>query len=512
MALMDSRRILKKIIEPLSIRKKSGLSFWWALYVVVSLGLATGVGIGIADNGDGARVFSPAGLNPVSDEQGLAKGQGYVVTDFVAASSRDPVKVINRIANMHYPTLNSYILTSLGVLSPDRTVSLFTLGWIYLLIGLTIIWLVPLGKGLVPTAIVFGVLALGPYARWTVSTYADTPAFFGMAAVLIALVIALRPVSSGEFFRLNSLVWFGGLLLALSKVAYAVATPFILLIWIAVVLVFQRHHLSLFLRVPLMLTSILGIGLTVLSLHLQFSSSDRDQAGKTNSHHFVMDIALPNFPPEVVNGVIPENIRELAPERYWPRAHEWKQVDGWEETFGNQREMNRLRFYTLSQPGTLYQAISATVEASTQPDIPYTPPNTWSSSETPSLALLPLALYSLTVGFVETLLAPLSVPTWNLVVFAITAPMAIFATLLVRRWNKSGRLPLLAVQLALMIWLSGFFGGVFAGAAVLGDGYQELAKHAILSSYMFAVYLVSFVALVGVTALTWWTSRELTDS
>ena len=497
----DSRRISQ------TTRTKIVFSVVWAVYLVVSLGLATGVGIGIADNGDGARVFAPSGVNPVS-ENGAAKGQGYVVTDFVAGSSRDPQKVINRIATIHYPTLNSYIMTSLGVLSPDRTVSLFTVGWIYLIIGLSIIWLVPLGKGLLPVGVIFGALALGPYARWVISTYADTPAFFGMAAVLSALVIGIRSVSAREFLQLNALVWVGSLLLALSKPAYGVSVPFVLILWVVVLVVFHRGHLKHFLRIPLILITVAGLALTSLVSYLQFTSSDRDEAGRTNSYQFVLDVAMPYLPQDVIDEAIPANIQAMAPERYWPRAGGWLEVEGWQETFENHSLINGLRLQVLSQPTTAYIIVSDTIVASTKPDISYTPPNTWSTPEPPPIAVVPAALYQGSVVFVETLLIPMSFATANIVFIVVAALLALGLLLLVRRWKSGDGVSALAGQLTLLLWASGLFGGFFAGAAVLGDGYQELAKHAILSSYMFVIFMASLIGLIAVAVVAWWQSKK----
>ena len=487
-------------------RTKIVFSVVWALYLIVSLGLSTGVGIGIADNGDGARVFAPSGLNPVS-ENGLAKGQGYVVTDFVAGSSRDPQKVINRMATIHYPTLNSYIMTSLGVLSPDRTVSLFAVGWIYLLIGLTIIWLVPLGKGLLSVAIVFGALALGPFARWVVSTYADTPAFFGMAAVLSAFVVATKAVSAREFLQLNGLVWVGSLLLALSKAAYVIAVPFVLALWLVALAVFQREHLKQFLRIPLGLTTAIGVALVAGSSFAQFTSSDRYESGRINSFHFTLDVAMTYLPQEAIDQAIPQNIQAMSPERYWPRAGGWLEVEEWQETFENHSLMNSLRLQVLSQPVTAYLIVSEAISASTEPDISYLPPNTWSTPEPPPIAVVPAALYEGTVVFVETLLTPLSFATANIMFIVVAALLAIGLLLLVRRWQPGEGIAALAGQLTALLWLSGLFGGFYAGVAVLGDGFSELEKHAILSSYMFVIFTASLIALVVVAGVAWWRSK-----
>ena len=504
-SLPSESAVVRRISQ--TTRTKIVFSVVWAVYLVVSLGLATGVGIGIADNGDGARVFSPSGLNPVSDD-GLAKNQGYVVTDFVAGSSRDPQKVINRIATIHYPTLNSYIMTSLGVLSPDRTVSLFTVGWIYLIIGLSIIWLIPLGKGLLPVGVIFGALALGPYARWVISTYADTPAFFGMAAVLSALVIGIRSVSAREFLQLNGLVWVGALLLALSKAAYVVAVPFALILWGVTVAVFQREHLKHFLRVPLGIVTVVGCVSVGASSFAQFTSSDRQESGRINSFHFTLDIAMTYLPQETIDQAIPQNIQAMSSERYWPRAGGWLEVEGWQDTFENHSLMNRLRLQVLSQPTTAYHLVSNAISASTEPDIPYAPANTWSTPEPPPIAVVPAALYQGSAVFVETLLIPMSFANANIVFIVVAALLALGLLLLVRRWRPPEGTSVLAGQLTALLWLSGLFGGFYAGVAVLGDGFSELSKHTILSSYMFVIFMVSLIGLIAVAVMAWWQSKK----
>ena len=483
--------------------KKVIFSALWALYLSLFLGLFSGVGIGIADNGDGVRVTSPAGLNPQT-ETGLTRGQGYVVTEFVSAANKSPASVFDRVTSLHYPTANAYVLTLMGVLSPDRTVSLFALGWLYLVVGLSIIWLAPLNRIFLPTVISMGVFTLAPFARWATSTYADTPAFLGFAAVLMSIVALLGRLTSGEFLRVNVLLWWGVLLIALSKVAYAVAIPLIVAAYFLVVFVFQRAALTKSQLFPVAGVTVAGVALVSGMLAVQFGSSDREQSNIINNHHFVMSVVVPNYPADIVEQSVPEPIRELAPEGYWPRTEDWRDVPGWEETMTDTALITELRLALFTQPALLYELMSQAVASSTTPELDYLVPNTWLPDEAPPISVLPMGLYVATTGLVHFLLYPLSIPGLA-IPLVIAVAIAALGVLVFRpggrRGNESGE----SSKLLALTVLSCLFAGALAGAAILGDGlsdqaaigFTEFMKHLIMTSFLFTIFIVSALVLAG---------------
>lgn len=484
-------------------RKKVIFSFGWALYLSLFLGLISGVGIGIADNGDGVRVTSPAGLNPQT-ETGVARGQGYVVTDFVSAANRSPISVLNRLTSLHYPTANAYLLTVMGVFSPDRSVSLFALGWVYLLVGLTIIWLAPIGKNPLPTVILMGVLALGPFARWMTSTYADTPAFFGFAALLISIVALLSHLNSKEFFRINVLFWWGLLLIALSKAAYAVVIPLIVIFFFVALILSRRVSRKGLQLAPTIAVAASGLALVGGMLAVQFGSSDRQQSNAINNHHFLMTVVIPNYPSEIVERTVPESIRELAPEGYWPRTDDWSNVPGWEETVTDNALILGLRLRLFTQPALLYELLSKSVSASTTPELEYLVANTWNPDNPPSTAPILTGMHAATTGIVHLLLYPLSNSVLAIPLLAVATIATVSIHVLGRRSLKTGDQGENFGLLALMI-LSGVLAGALAGAAIMGDGlsdpdaigFSELMKHLIMTSFLFTVFAVSTLVLLG---------------
>ena len=477
------------------LRKKVIFAAFWSLYASLFLGLFSGVGIGIADNGDGVRVTSPAGLNPQT-ETGLTRGQGYVVTEFFSAANKSPASVFDRMTSLHYPTANAYFLTLMGVLSPDRTVSLFALGWLYLIVGLTFIWLAPINKSLLPMAITMGVFSLAPFLRWTTSAFADTPAFFGFVAVLVANVSLLSRLNRREFFRVHVLLWWGVLLIALSKAAYAVAIPFVLVFFFATVFVFQRATVRASKLLPLAGVTVAGLALVSGMLAVQFGSSDREQSNIINNHHFVMSVVVPNYPVDIVEQSVPEPIRELAPEGYWPRTEDWRDVPGWEETMTDSALVTELRLAIFTQPALLYELMAQAVASSTTPELDYLVPNTWLTDEAPPISAIPMGLYVATTGLVHFLLYPLSIPG---LAIPLVVAVAIAALVVVvfrpggRRGDESGE----SWVLAALTVLSGVFAGALAGAAILGDGFTELEKHLIMTSFLFTIFVVSALVLAG---------------
>lgn len=477
------------------------LSACWTLYVAIFLGLFSGVGIGIGDNGDGVRVTSPAGLNPQT-ESGLLRGQGYVVTEFVSAASRNPVSVFSRVTSLHYPTANAYVLTLMGVLSPDRSVSLFSLGWLYLIVGLTIIWLAPLNKVLGPTVITMGTLALAPFLRWTISAFADTPAFFGFAAVLIASVSLLSRLDSKEFFSVNVLLWWGLLLVALSKAAYVVAIPIVLLVFFLTVVVFKRAVLRKSKLLPLFALTAVGLSVVAGVSAVQFSSSDRKQASVVNNHHFVMSVVVPNYPTEIVENAIPESIRDLAPEGYWPRTEDWRDVPGWEETMTDTALVTQLRLALFAQPALLWELMSSAVSRSTTPELDYLVPNTWQPDDPPLLSVLPWTLYLSTTWLVHALLAPLSV-SWLSIPLLIVTLMGALGLVVFRETTRGKNGPNKSRNFLALMTFSGLLAGALAGAAILGDGFAELEKHLIMTSFLFTVFALSSVVLLGREVVAW---------
>lgn len=495
--MRESRReTFRRVAGSTPVKSRLTLSFVWALYMVVSLGLATGVGIGIADNGDGSRVFSPAGFNPEGDRERVATWHGYVVTDFEAAMSRDPQKVFKRVVNLRYPTLNSYIFVGLGIVDRDRQVTLFTFGLIYVVIGLTIIWLVPLGRGLLVSSLVFGTLALGPYSRWLVSTYADTPAFFGGAAVIIALAVLVRPLSAREHIQVGALFWFGALLIVLSKASYAIALPFILILWLGVLVVFQRKQWKSVVGGFSLVVHIAGLMLTSFFSYLQFTSEDRRWASELNAHSFLMSVAIPSLSDEVLDEIgIPQNIRDFYPESYRPRASGWEEVPNWRETMSDESAINRLRLEVLKQPNTTWVLVSDAVAASSRPEVGHLVANTWQEEGVPPLAVVPWALYQGSNELVKVLLWPISVSQTVLPVLAGLFASAALVVGWSRRQYGDHESRHRVMELFILALSSAIIGGATASAAIFGDAYNELEKHAILSSWLFLVFLAAVVAL-----------------
>lgn len=476
-------------------KRKVIFSACWGLYVALFLGLFSGVGIGIADNGDGVRVTAPAGLNPQTDS-GLTKGQGYVVTEFLSAANRSPASVVDRMTSLHYPTANSYVLTLMGVLSPDRSVSLFALGWVYLLVGLTIIWLAPIRKNPLPTLIVMGVLVLAPFARWMTSAYADTPAFFGFAAVLVSLVALLSHLNSREFLRVNVLFWWGVLLISLSKAAYAVVIPLIVLSFAIALIVLHRGKLKGSQLARILAVTVSGLALIGGMLVVQFGSSDRQQSNTINNHHFVMSVVVPNYPTEVVENVIPETLRDLSPEGYWPRTGNWRDVAGWEETMTDTALVTELRLALFAQPALLWELMSKAVSRSTTPELDYLVPNTWLPDDPPILSVLPWALYLSTTWLTNLLLSPLSV-SWLAIPFLIVTVIGALVLVIFRNSTRPKSQSVESRTLLALMIFSGVLAGALAGVAILGDGFTELEKHLIMTSFLFTVFSVSAIALVG---------------
>lgn len=188
-----------------------------SLIVVRTLGLGTGRPIGVEDNGDGHRLFCGTGMVPRTVD-GLAAWKAGVVTDFAVG---EPT------CGLSMPSSAALVLR-VAALGGDGSLTLAGVAWWYAaLVGVVVAvaaWAASASGPwravvlLVPVA----PLALAPFTRFFVSTYAEPAGLLGALAVAcgVAALMVVDPGQRQARAVALGLTVLGGAVAATAKVAY----------------------------------------------------------------------------------------------------------------------------------------------------------------------------------------------------------------------------------------------------------------------------------------------------
>lgn len=264
-----------------------------AVAVILATGLLTSQPSGVADNGDGARLFCGQALLPVVPK-GDAAWAGGVVSEFLVDSKACPDPIPSSAgfmlgAAMHTPSGQVWNLTQLAWLY---------VGAVALVTGLAawavtarsrwrVLWLLP---GLLP-------LAQPDFARFFLSTYGEPAGLLGTFAMVSGTAVILATQRSDRAARIVGLVLVagGGLFTAAAKIAYfpVLAMAFVVCVATAVQLREAGPSWTKRLIGPLLAGSLIVGAAAVIPAGLQWQ--ERNYPG-ANVHNLIFTTVLPEVP------------------------------------------------------------------------------------------------------------------------------------------------------------------------------------------------------------------------
>jgi hypothetical protein len=483
-----------------------------AAVVALSLGLFT-TPVGVADNGDGMRLYCGAGLVP-DTPSGRSNWQGGVVLDFTTGAPACP----DAVASAALPALR------LATLGSGPTWSLTRLGVLYalavgVLTGLAA-WAV--GPGLRLLALVPALVPLvGPtFTRFFLSTFSEPAGLLG--AYGLCLGAAVVAVTGRHEVRARvvglGLVAAGGLLAATAKASF-VPLLAVALVVAAVTAVGRRRWVGLGAAGALALVAIAPVAAGVQWQQRHFAA--------VNTHNLVYTAVLPDVGGAALGPLgLPPAALSAAGRAYYPKG-----VDGLPgaEVVAADPAAARSAAYgvLLAHPAAAAGALGRGLTATLGADLSYLP----SAPVTP--ASVP-AVLGTTVGPQGAdraqLLAWLDGLALPWLPAAVVAAGVLAGVLTLRRGRGRGGGGLQACQrgdtadvecpqgdipdasggargvgwgvigrgagrLAALAAVSAV--GLVA-AAVLGDGYFEIAKHVWLAAYLLVVTAAAVVLGIAV--------------
>ncbi|GLZ48306.1 hypothetical protein Acsp06_44910 [Actinomycetospora sp. NBRC 106375] len=454
-----------------------------ASVVVLVLGLASGRAFGVEDNGDGFRLYCGVGLIPRTVDR-LAAWKGGVVTDFAVGAP---------LCGASTPS-SGWLLLQAAAAGHEGAFTLTTLGWWYaVLVGVVVAvaaWAAAAGGSwraavlLVPVA----PLALAPFTRFFVSTYAEPAGLLG--ALALACGVAALMVTAPDERRARhvalGLVAVGGAVAATAKVAYLPALVAAVAVC-AVVTVGRRRPRRL--AGPLVAVATALVVAVPIGYAVEFQNAVYEGA---NVHDIVATLALTELGPTATTelGLPPEAAAVTGNGFFNGPPH--PTADWWFRAVRDEPDATRLAAYgaLVRHPEALLRAVGVGLQATAGADLPYlasgpadtarpSPPGGdpgWSGARQPDLR----AVLDSTPGpawFPSALTLLVLAAAASTVAWRRRAPAA-------ARWcAAAGLAAVTAVGLVL--------------AAVLGDGYFEVFKHVWLAAYLLVVTALCLVAALG---------------
>ncbi|HYH24273.1 MAG TPA: hypothetical protein VD834_02910 [Blastococcus sp.] len=444
----------------------------------VVVALATGLGtdrpVGVADNGDGARLFCGAGLVP-GTPTGQANWVGGVVLDFVAGGARCPDPV------------PSSALTLLDVAVGDAAGpwSLTELGWLY---ALAVAVVTALGAWAATRGGLLGAAVLAPaliplgnvdVSRFFLSTYGEPAGLLGAYALLVgaAAVLVTRPRHRAARGIALLLVAAGGFLATTAKTAYAPVLGVAVLVCLGTVIAPPGRRWWARLAGPAVATVLVAISVAPIASAQEWQS--RHYAG-VNVHNLVYTLLLPEVGPRAATAVgLPAEANSYAGRAYYPDGSAG--VPGAEVIAADPDGVRNAAWTTLARhPGALVDSLGIALQSTAGRDLGYLPGTPWTPETRPSRAVAPVGAQAATAESLHRWLDGMTRPWWPSAVAAAGialggASLRMRSPLARALGRLSGLAALTAVGLALV--------------AVLGDGYFEIAKHTWLSAYLLDVTL-----------------------
>ncbi|WP_158075614.1 glycan biosynthesis hexose transferase WsfD [Actinokineospora bangkokensis] len=444
----------------------------------LAMGLLGGTPTGIADNGDGSRVYCGAGLVPQTPT-GRAAWLGGVVFDFDrTAPCADP-----------QPSAAVWALRLAG--AGQDPFSLTRLGWLYAL-GVALVtaaaaWALSRRGGWWPLLLLPAAapLANQDFVRFFLSTFAEPPGLLGTYAVLCGTIAIAATSPAHRPERVVGLVLTagGGVLAVLAKVSFLPVLGIALLVCLLTVVGTHRWRRLLTGPAVAVAVGLLAVGPVTRALDWQEVSYPG-----VNSFNLAYTLVLTEVPGSAAELGLPEAAQDYAGNGYYPNGPE--AAPGAPVVLADPAAVRGASWAVLmTNPGALLRALGNGLIATEGRELDYLADYPWEPGNRPlpvgkalsgAQGADPVSFRGWLGGFV--------VP-WKPFAVAGLGLLLGLVTLFVRRHPvvlALGRAAGLATVTALGL----------VGLAVLGDGYFEVAKHVWL-----AAYLLDAAMLAGVGAL-----------
>lgn len=444
---------------------------------------ALGGWIGVADNADGKRLYCGAGLAPVD---GPSAWRGLVVTAFRTGApvcgDPNPSSALALLRVAVGFTRGGWDLRTLGVLYA-----------VLLVAALTTAAFLASARRPANVALLLPIvlpLALPWFTRFIVSTYGEPAGLLGVVVVLAGLVAVA--VTRGEDGRARhrgalALTAAGGVLAATAKAGYVPA----LLVAVVVCVLLARPR-----RVGVV-TALVAVAVAAAPVGLGMYWQGH-KYGAINTYNFVLTAVGPASAGDVLPavGLPPEYAARLG-RAYYPDGDE--AVPGWERNVKSRwhEVRGRALVYVATHPGVLVDAAATASTAASDPRLAYLPAVPLDRpGAVPSQSLTEVSGQGQSrdafVGWLDA--RPL--PWWP--------PLVVAAALLGAAW-LAWRRPTGPVATLVTVGVAATAGAVaVAAAAVVGDGFFELAKHVWLASFLLVVAACCGLAAAAVAAAGRW--------
>ena len=451
-----------------------------AAVVALSLGLFA-TPVGVADNGDGMRLYCGAGLVP-DTPSGRSNWQGGVVLDFSTGAPACP----DAIASAALPALR------LATLGSGPTWSLTRLGVLYalavgVLTGLAA-WAV--GPGLRLLALVPALVPLvGPtFTRFFLSTFSEPAGLLG--AYGLCLGAAAVAVTGRQEVRARAvglvLVAAGGLLAATAKASF-VPLLAVALVVAAVTAVGRRRWVGLGVAGALALVAIAPVAAGVQWQQRHFAG--------VNTHNLVYTAVLPDVGGAALGPLgLPPAALSAAGRAYYPNGVDGlpgAEVVAADPAAARSAAYGVLLAHPAAAAGALGRGLTATLGAglSYLPSAPVTP------ASVPAVLGTTVGPQGADRAQLLAWLDGLALP-WLPATVVVAGLLAGVSTVRHRGERPRDAVVRACGQVAAVAAVSAV--GVVA-AAVLGDGYFEIAKHVWLAAYLLVV--TAAAVLLGVAVM-----------
>lgn len=444
-----------------------------AVCLILGTGLAGDSPHGAGDNGDGVRMYCGAGIVPTTPDQ-KANWKGVVVDTFRTGE-----------APCAQPVPSSALLPIVATVRLSGPIwNLRTLGWTWVGVLLAAFGAAAAAAGatrpwraLLVLPVVLP-LAAPDFSRFLLSTYGEPAGLVGTAAALAGVVAAVAGPSRGVArWAALAVAVLGGVLAATAKPAYAVVLLPVLVLCVARPPARSR-------MLGLVLAAIVAVG-AAFPVIAAMTAQDREY-GAVNTHDLVFTAVGPASSGDALErlGLPPAAARALG-SAYYPDGG--ATVPNWKALVGE--DWPRLRAgawgYVVTHPRTALEMADAALRATSDPKISYLPTDLRSSPRAMSIPTPgPSSGEQGSDG--RTLRPWLATRPLGLVPYLVLGAAVVVGILGARRNRKSG-----SALAALGVTAAGTM-ALLAAAAVMGDGYFELAKHTWPAAYAGAVAISAF--------------------
>lgn len=442
-----------------------------AAVVALSLGLL-GTPVGVADNGDGSRLYCGAGLVPATPT-GRSNWQGGVVLDFAtgAPACPDPI-VSSALPALRLATVGSgatWSLTRLGLLYAVAVGVLTGLAAWAVGPGLRLLVLLP---ALVPL--------VGPtFTRFFVSTFSEPAGLLGAYGLCLGVAVVAVTARHEVWERAVGLVLVaaGGLVAATAKASFVPLLAAAVVV-VAATAVGRRRWVG---PVAAGVLAVVAIAPVLAGLHWQ----ERHFAA-VNTHNLVFTTVLPDVGAPALGPLgLPPGSLTAAGHAYYPDGIDG--VRGAEVVAADPAAARRAAYgVLLAHPVAAARAFGRGLTATLGADLSYLPSAPVTPASVPAVLGTTVGPQGADRGQLFAWLHGLALP-WLPAAVVVAGLLAGVLTVRRRRdadvASAAGRVAALAAVAAV---------GLVA-AAVLGDGYFEIAKHVWLAAYFLVVTAASVV-------------------